>query len=49
MFAGVRGGCNDPTIGSYNHYHISPNGIPRGIKRWYGLIYILYTWLVILG
>jgi len=20
--------CNDPTIGSYNHYHLSPNSIP---------------------
>jgi len=33
--------CNDPTIGSYNHYHISPNGIPSGIQRWYGLVYII--------
>jgi len=23
--------CNDPMIGSYNHYHLSPNGIPSGI------------------
>jgi len=22
--------CNDPTIGSYNDYHLSPNGIPSG-------------------
>jgi len=28
--------CNDPTIGSYNHYHLSPNGIPSGNQRWYG-------------
>jgi len=34
--------CNDPTIGSYNHYHLSPNGIPSGIQRWYGLIYIIH-------
>jgi len=34
--------CNDPTIGSYNHYHLSPNGIPSGIKRWYGLVYIIH-------
>ena len=33
--------CNDPTIGSYNHYHLSPNGIPRGIQRWYGLVYFI--------
>jgi len=36
------GGCNDPTIGSYNHYHLSPNGIPSGIQRWYGLVYIIH-------
>jgi len=30
--------CNDPTIGSYNNYHLSPNGIPRGNRRWYGLV-----------
>jgi len=34
--------CNDPTIGSYNHYHLSPNGIPSGSQRWYGLIYIIH-------
>jgi len=34
--------CNDPTIGSYNHYHLSPNGIPSGIQRWYGLVYIIH-------
>jgi len=34
----VQGFCNDPTIGSYNHYHLSPNGIPRGNLRWYGLV-----------
>jgi len=33
--------CNDPKIGSYNHYHLSPNGIPRGIQRWYGLEYFI--------
>jgi len=33
--------CNDPTIGSYNHYHLSPNGIPRGNQRWYGLVYFV--------
>jgi len=41
--------CNDPTIGSYNHYHLSPNGIPSGNQRWYGHVYILYKWLVNLG
>ena len=41
--------CNDPTIGSYNHYHLSPNGIPRGDQRWYGLVYFVYTYLVNLG
>jgi len=35
-------GCNDPTIGSYNNYHLSPNGIPRGSERWYGLVYLVY-------
>jgi len=34
--------CNDPTIGSYNNYHLSPNGIPRGSERWYGLVYLVY-------
>ena len=33
--------CNNPTIGSYNHYHLSPNGIPRGNQRWYGLVYFI--------
>ena len=33
--------CNDPTIGSYNYYHLSPNGIPRGNQRWYGLVYFI--------
>jgi len=33
--------CNDPTIGSYNHYHLSPNGIPRGNQTWYGLVYLI--------
>jgi len=32
---------NDPTIGSYNHYHLSPNGIPRGNQSWYGLVYFI--------
>ena len=36
-----RGRCNDPTIGSYNHYHLCPNGIPRGIQRWYGRVYFI--------
>jgi len=36
-----QGECNDPTIGSYNHYHLSPNGIPRGNQRWYGLVYLI--------
>ena len=35
------GRCNDPTIGSYNHYHLSRNGIPRGNQRWYGLVYFI--------
>jgi len=33
--------CNDPTIGSYNDYHLSANGIPRGNQRWYGLVYFI--------
>ena len=33
--------CNDPTIGSCNHYHLCPNGIPRGNQRWYGLVYFI--------
>ena len=35
--------CNDPMIGSYNHYHLSPNGIPSGNQGWYGLVYLVYT------
>jgi len=35
--------CNDPTIGSYNNYHLSPNGIPSGNQSWYGLV---FKWLV---
>jgi len=35
-------GCNDPMIGSYNNYHLSPNGIPSGNRRWYGLVYLVY-------
>ena len=31
--------CNDTTIGSYNNYHLSPNGIPSGNQRWYGFVY----------
>jgi len=38
--------CNDPTIGSYNDYHLSPNGISSGNQRWYGLIYLVYKRLV---
>ena len=34
--------CNDPTIGSYNNYHLRPNGIPRGSQRSYGLVYLVY-------
>jgi len=41
LFGGQAAECNDPTIGSYNHYHLSPNGIPRGNLRWYGLVYII--------
>jgi len=33
--------CNDATIGGYNHYHLSPNGIPRGNQRWYGHVYFI--------
>ena len=36
-------GSNDRTIGSYNHYYLSPNGIPSGNQRWYGLVYLVYT------
>jgi len=32
-------GCTDPKIGSYNNYHLSPNGKPRGSQTWYGLVY----------
>ena len=34
--------CNDPMIGSYNDYHLSPNGIPSGNQRWYGLVNLVY-------
>jgi len=34
--------CNDPTIGSYNDYHLSPNDIPSGNQRWYDLVYLGY-------
>jgi len=30
---------NDPTIDSYNNYHLSPIGIPSGNQRWYGLVH----------
>jgi len=40
---------NDTTIGSYNHYHVRPNGIPSCNQRWYGLLYLVYTGLVNLG
>jgi len=33
--------CNDPTLRSYNHYYLSPNGIPSGNQRWYGLVYLV--------
>ena len=33
-------------IGSYNNYHLSPNSIPSGNQRWYGLV---YKYLVNLG
>ena len=35
--------------GSYNDYHLSPNGIPSGTQRWYGLVYLVYKQLVNLG
>jgi len=38
--------CNNPTIGSYNNSDLSPNGIPSGNQRWYGLVYLGYKWLV---
>jgi len=41
--------CNDPMIGSYNDYHLSPNGIACGNQRWYGLVYLVYKGLVNLG
>jgi len=41
--------CNDAMIGSYNNYHLSPNSIPSGNQRWYGLVYLVYKWLVNLG
>jgi len=34
--------CNDPTIGSYNNYDLSPNGIPSGNRSWHGLLYLVY-------
>jgi len=37
-----QGSCNDPTIGSYNNYHLSPNGIPSDNQRWHGLVYLVY-------
>jgi len=47
--AQTRYRCKDPTIGSYNDYHLSPNGIPRGNQRWYGLVYLVYKGLDNLG
>jgi len=44
-----KGYCNDPTIGSYSHYHLSSNGIPSGNPRWYGPGYLVYKYLVNLG
>jgi len=41
--------CNDPMIGRYNYYHLSPNGISSGSQRWYGLIYLVYIWPGTLG
>jgi len=41
--------CNGPTIGSSNHYHLSANGIPSGNQWWYGLVYLVYKYLVNLG
>ena len=34
--------CNDPMIGKYNNYHLSPNGILSGNQRWYRLLYMVY-------
>jgi len=34
--------CNGSTIDSYNNCHLSPNGIPSGNRRWYGLVYLVY-------
>jgi len=28
-------------ISSYNHYHLTPNGLPSGNQRGYGLVYII--------
>jgi len=36
-------------MGSYNDYHLSPNGIPSGNQGWYGLVYLVYKELVNLG
>jgi len=38
VFGPFMPGCNDPTIDSYNNYHLSPNGISRGNRRWDGLV-----------
>jgi len=38
-----KASCNDPTIGSYNNYHLSPKGIPSGNQRCYGLV---NKWLI---
>ena len=34
--------CNDPTIVSYNNYHVSENCVPRGNKTYYSLVYFVY-------
>ena len=33
-------------MGSYNDYYLSPNDIPSGNQRWYGLVYLIYNRLV---
>ena len=33
--------CNNPMIGIYNNYHLSPNGILSGNRRRYGLVYLV--------
>jgi len=41
--------CNDPIIGSYNNYDLSPNDILRSNQRWYGVVSIDTRMLVRLG